>query len=428
MKALFLTFTLTLSTPLMAQSRQTVEIKLNQVVDKVSKDNFNVYENALRIYQSKESITVARMNLLPKLNIWNLASAATEIFFGGPAGAAAGAFTLVEDIAPFLIPANWFRASQVQLFYEADKEGYRALWSNEVLTAKSLYYHILLDSSLLDHIEKSRKDLESIYQIVLVRETFGGLPRSVSQDIKLRLLSLDEDTRALEALIAEEESLLAFMMGYPTGTRLKAAPVNLPNYDQIQPLNYEDFIYRAVNVSPEIRQFNYLIEAAQYVKKEVQYAFLGTSSMSRGLTGGVFDGIPVQNGLGFGTGASMRIVRSQKEILKTQQKAVTETVKRHLKLLVNNYNLDVANYKNTKKRLDLAHTILNDLYQQIQFGSDVDSLKLIEASRNVIEADTVLFSTMYRFLSSEDKLARMIFNGDYSKEPVAISRLNGGTK
>lgn len=193
-------------------------------------------------------------------------------------------------------------------------------------------------------------------------------------------------------------------------------------------MNYEDFIYRAVNVSPEIRQFNYLIEAAQYVKKEVQYAFLGTSSMSRGLTGGVFDGIPVQNGLGFGTGASMRIVRSQKEILKTQQKAVTETVKRHLKLLVNNYNLDVANYKNTKKRLDLAHTILNDLYQQIQFGSDVDSLKLIEASRNVIEADTVLFSTMYRFLSSEDKLARMIFNGDYSKEPVAISRLNGGTK
>jgi outer membrane protein TolC len=428
MKLLTFSLLFTFSASISAQTRQSVEIKLNQVVEKVSKENFNVYENALRVYQSKESITVARANLLPKLNIWNLASAATEIIFGGPSGAAAGAFTLVEDIAPFLIPANWFRASQVQLFYEADKEGYRALWSNEVLTAKSLYYHILLDSSLLTHIEKSKRDLESIYQIVLVRETFGGQPRSVSQDIKLRLLALEEDTRALETLIAEEESLLGFMMGYPTGTRLKAAPINLPNYDQIQPLNYEDFIYRAVNVSPEIRQFDYLIEASQYVRKEVQYAFLGSSSLSRGLSGGVFDGIPVQNGLGFGTGSSLRIVRTQKEILKTQQKAVKETVKRHLKLLVNNYNLDVANYKNTKKRLELSHEILNELYQRIHFGADVDSMKLIEASRNVIEADTILFSTMYRFLSSEDKLSRMIFNGDYSKKPVSIERLNGSVE
>lgn len=425
MKFILLT-ALLISSQAFGQSRQTVELKLEQIVDKVSKENFTVYENALRIYQSKEGITVARMNLLPKLNLWNLASSATEIFFGGPSGAAAGAFTLVEDLAPFLVPANWFRASQAELFYEADKEGYRALWSNEVLTAKSLYFHMLLDSSLLDHIEKSKDDLEKIYQIVRVRETFGGAPQSVSQEIKLRLLSLEEDTRALESLIAEEESLLAFMMGYTTGTKLKIAPIKLPNYAQIQPLDYEDFVYRAVNVSPEIRQFNYLIEASQYVRKEVQYAFLGSSSISRGSTGGIFDNIPVQNGLGFGTGASLRIVKAQKQILITQQKAVTETVKRHLRLLVNNYNLDLANYRNTKKRLDLAHGILNGLYQRIQFGDDVDSLKLIEASRNVIEADTVLFSTMYRFLSSEDKLSRAIFHGDYSKSPIALDRLKEG--
>ena len=406
-----------------AQNNETVNITLNQVVDKISKENLTVYENALRVYQSKESVTVARRNLLPKLNIWNLAGAATEIMFGGPSGAAAGAFSLVEDIAPFLVPGNWFRASQVALFYEADKESYRALWGNEVLTAKSLYFHILLDNSLLNHVQRTKADLEKIYKIVQVRETFGGQPRSISQDIKLRLLSLEEDTRALNALIAEEESLLAFMMGYSTGTRLKVTPIKLPNYEKIEPLDYSDFEYRAVNVSPEIRQFDYLIKASGYVRKEVQYSFLGASSMSRGLTGGVFDGLPVQNGLGFGTSASMRIVKSQKKILEVQKKAVTETVKRQLKMLVYNYNLDLANYNNTKKRLSLAHEILNDLYRRIQFGDNVDSLTLIEASRNVIDADTVLFSTMYRFLSSEDKLSRVIFNGDYNKQPIAIERL-----
>ena len=405
------------------QTRDEVSITLNQIVDKVSKENFTVYENSLRVYQAKESVTVARMNLLPKLNLWNLAGAATDIMFGGPSGAANGAFALVEDIAPFLVPANWFRAAQADLFYEADKEAYRALWSNEVLTAKSLYFHILMDSSLSDHIEASKRELEKIYKIVKIRETFGGQPQSISQDIKLRLLALEEDTRALETLIAEEESLLAFMMGYQTGTRLKVAPITLPDYEKIEPLLFEDFVFRAVNVSPEIKQFNYLISASDYIRKEVQYAFLGTSSMSRGLSGGVFDSLPIQAGLGFGTAGSMRIARAQKQILQVQQKAVTETVKRHLKLLVNNYNLDLSNYKNTKKRLALSHEILNGLYRRIQFGDSVDSLTLIEASRNVIDADTVLFSTMYRFLSSEDKLSRMLFNGDYTKKPIALERL-----
>lgn len=428
MKTIILLLALAFPYTSQAQSRDVVEVKLSDVVSKVSSENFNLYENALRVYQSKESITVARMNLLPRLNLWNMVSSAVEVFFGGPTGAVSGASTLVEDIAPFLVPANWFRVSQARLFYEADKEGYRALWANEVLTAKSLYYHILLDTSLKDHIARSRADLERIQQYVRVRETFGGLPQGVSQEISLRMLALEEDSRALEALIAEEESLLGFMMGHPTGTRLKVAPVELPDYDTIRPLEYEDFVYRAVNVSPEIRQFNYLIDAAYYVRQEVRYAFLGSSSMSRGLSGGVFDNLPMQNGLGFGTAASLRIVRSQREILKTQQKAVTETVKRHLRLLVNNYNLDLANYKNTKRRLELAHEVLDNLYKRIQFGDAVDSLQLIEASRNVIQADTVLYSTMYRFLSSEDKLSRMIFNGDYSKSPVAIAQLRGGNQ
>src|SRR5690606_29692463 len=136
------------------QSTEVKEIRLSDVVEKVSVDNYSVYQNSLRVYQAKESITIARMNLLPRLNLWNLASSAIEIFAGGPTGAVAGAFSIVEDIAPFLVPANWFRIGQNKLFYKADLEGYKALWSNEVYTAKALYHHILLDSSLKEHILK----------------------------------------------------------------------------------------------------------------------------------------------------------------------------------------------------------------------------------------------------------------------------------
>lgn len=411
--------------PLMswAQSTQVVDLKLSHVVEKVSKENYTVYQTSLRVYQAKESITVARMNLLPRLNVWNLASAAISIFAGGPAGAVGGGFSIVEDIAPFLVPANWFRVNQAKLFYEADLQGYRALWANEVLTAKALYHHILLDSGLRTQIVKSQKDLQEIYQIVKVRETFGGYPQRVSQEIKIRLLSLDEDLRALDTLIGEEESLLAFMMGYPTGTKIRVSNIDMPDYDSLEHLNYEDFEFRAAEVSPEIKQFQYFIDAADYAKKEVSYSFLGASSLSRGLTGGVFDNLPAQAGLGFGTAASLRIVKSQKAILKVQKQAVEETVKRTLKLLVNNYNLDVDNYNNLSKRVSLSKDSMKRIYQRIQFGENVDSLELIEASRNLVDAETSLFSVMFRFLNSEDKLARLIFHGDYSKAKEAVERV-----
>lgn len=423
MKILIISILLLCSSFGFAQSDEEIEVTLQQVVDKVSTENYTVYTNSLRVYQAKEAITIARMNLLPRLNLWKLASAAIEIFAGGPVGAAAGAFNIVEDIAPFLVPANWFRIGQAKLFYQADLEGYKSLWANQLLTSKALYHHILLDSSLKVHILKSQKELENIYQIVKVRETFGGMSQRASQEIKIRLLALDEDLRALEVLVAEEESLLAFMMGYPTGTRLKVVAIEMPDYDSLEHLVYEDFEFRAVDVSPEVNQFEHIINAAAYAKKEVTYAFLGSSSVSRSINGGIFDNLPVQNGLGFGTGASLRIIRTQKEILKVQKKGIEETVRRSLKLLVNNYNLDVDNYFNLKSRVALSKDSLKQIYQRIQFGENIDSLQLIESSRNLIEAETALFGVMFRFLNSEDKLSRLIFHGDYSKAKDALKRI-----
>ena len=402
-----------------AQNQQVVEISMEQLVQKVSTENYTVYESATRVYQAKESITVARKNLLPRLNIWKMASAALEIVAGGPAGIAAGSFSIIEDIAPFLVPANWYRVSQTKLFYEADKEGYKALWANEILTAKALYHHMLLDSALRDHIKQTKKDLQKILEIVKVRETFGGAPRSVSQDIKIRMLALDEDLRSLDVLLAEEESLLAYMMGYSTGVKLRVKPVQMPDFGALERLDYKDFEYRAVEVSPEIKQFEYFIEAANYVKKEISYAFLGTSSLSRGINGGIFDNIPMQAGLGFGTGASLRIARAQKDILKVQKKGVEETVKRNLKLLVDNYNLDIDNFHGMTKRVSLTKDVLDQLYKRAKFGDEIQSIELIEASRSHIDADTALFSVIFRFLNNEDKLSRLIFHGDYSKTPVS---------
>jgi outer membrane protein TolC len=402
---------------------RAVQITMDDVVRKVSNENYNVYANALRVYQARENIQFARMNLLPKLNLWRVAGVAVEAAMGNYSSAVG----LIGDIAPFLVPANWFRLEASKILYNAEKEGYRALWANELMTAKALYVHLLLDQSLFDHIKQSEQELKDLLVIVESREMLGGAAQGASRDIEIRLLALQEDIRQLEVLIGEEESLLSYMMGFEASTVVKPALIAMPRFEAMKPLDYEDFVFRAVDSSPEIRQFDSFIAASDSVRKEVVYSFLGTSSMSRGVAGGIFDNIPIQDGIGFGAPASMRIVSAQKEILKTQRKGIEETLKRHLRLLVNQYNLDLESYANLKRRVELTVATNEQLYERLSLGQDVDMLDLIEGSRNHIQADTAFFAIKYRFITNEDKLARLIFHGDYTKQPIMIESLKKKT-
>ena len=400
-----------------APDTKIITVTLDDVVKKVSSENYRVYGNALRVYQARESIQVARMNLLPKLNLWRIAEVAVD------PGSPSSLIGLVGDIAPFLVPANWFRLEASKVLYNAEQEGYRALWANELMTAKALFIHLLLDQSLLEHIQKSEKELRQLLIIVENREMLGGAPQGASRDIEVRLLSLQEDIRNLQVLVNEEESLLTYMMGFSSNTVVKPASLQMPNFESYVPLDYLDFEFRTVDSAPEIRQYDYFISASDSVRKEAMFSLLGTSGMSRGVAGGVFDGIPIQDGLGFGTPASMRIVSAQKEILQTQRRGVLETVKRQLKLLVSNYNLDLESYANLQKRVQLTQAANDQLYERLSLGRAVDTIELIEASRNHIQAETGFFSLKFRFLTTEDKLARLIFHGDYTKKPVVIESL-----
>lgn len=415
-------FMLLLSSGAFANPPET--ISLQDVSKRVSESNFAVYENAIRVYQAKETVKAARGNLLPHLNLWDIVGAVADIYTGG--GAGGGVVNLISDIVPFLIPANWFRVQEVKLLAQADQLAYQALWANELMSAKALYMHVVLDQSLRQNIIHNIEEVGNIHKIVQMRELLGGAPQGSAREIEIRLLALQEDKRSMEVLLQEELSSLSFAMGMPAQTALELKQIDLPDMQTLEPLSYEDFEFRALDSAPEINQYDYFIEASDYVRRETMYSFLGSSSMSRGAAGGVFDNIPVTPGLGFGTAPSMRIVSAQKDILKLQKLGAEEIVKRQLKLLVNNYNLDLENYRNLKKRTDLAKAALNQLFERLSLGENFDMLTLVEASRNHLSAAISFYSVQYRFLLNEDRLARLIFHGDYGNLPNAKKQIEEG--
>lgn len=382
-------------------------ITLADVVKKVSTDNYLVLENAQRVYQAKESIAVARGNLLPSLNLWKIISMPLTIV---------GGLGAVEDIAPFLVPANWMRVEEQKLLHQAQKESYRALWANEVMTAKTLYMHLMLDVALLGQVEASRTTLKAVLELVMARERFGTVPPGTSRGVEARLLAIEEDVRALTVLISEEKSLLSYLMGFPSTVELVLMPIPMPDFEGLKPLDYREYEASVVSASPELQQYDQLLKVADLVKREIYFSFLGVSTMSRGAGGGVFDGLPVSKGLGFGTGGSIRIAKAQKEIIRTQRRGSEETLKRSLNLLVETYNLDLVSYRNVKRREYLTRSIITDLQARLRFGEAVDAEDLIRASEAHIEAETALAGVKLRVVTAEDKLSRMLLRGDYSKE------------
>lgn len=391
-------------------------LTLEGVVTQVGQSNFKVYENALKVYQAQTNIKKARADLLPKLNLWSIA------------GMILDPTSIVEnipDVAPFLVPGNWFRLEETKLLYLAEKEGYRALWGNEVFIAKTLYKNILFDERLLAHIRASITDLQRVHQIIKTREIFGGVPPGSAREVEIRILSLTEDEQNLQVLLAKEYDEFTYSLGLSTDQNVVLTSIDIPLIEKLNPIDPKEYEFKLLSSSPEKRQFDHFLSVLDQIKNEIKYSFLGVSEISQGTAGGVFDGFQTPSGVGLSTQYAITVVKAQKEAMKTQQRGIIETLKRQLRGVSTQYNLDLGNYANFKKRVVLSRESKEALIRRLQLGENIDVLQLTEASRNQIQAETAMYAVQYRVMGSMDRVQRLIFEGDYSMAPPLIESLKG---
>lgn len=404
---------------LRAQTQIPRKVNIQDVVTIVSSSNFKVYENALKVYQAQLNIQKARADLLPKLNLWSLV------------GMIMDPFSVVEKIpeaAPFLVPGNWFRLEETKLLYLAEREGYRALWGNEVFIAKSMYRNMMLDRQLLSHVQLSIQELSKIHKIIKTRELFGGVQPGTARDIEIKLIGLQEDEKNLKILISQQYDELTFSFGWPADTEVEFQTVELPQVESLRPINAKDYEFRLLSQSPERRQYDHFLSVLSQIKNEIKYSFLGLSEISRGVAGGIFDSISIPNGAGLSTVYALKIVDTQKEIMKTQKIGIQETLLRQLKQTGVQYNSDLESIYNFKRRVQLSKDSKTAMYRRVQLGENINVIELSEATKNLIQAEAAVYALQYRVLTTTDRLQRLIFDGDYSMTPALIDSLRNGVR
>ena len=399
------------------------KVTLDQVVDVVSDRNYQVLESAERVFQARAEISVARANLLPKLNFWTIVKTIVN-----PASLVETLLSGESGIAPFLVPNNWFRLKESQILYDAERESYRGVWSNEVRNAKAIYVNLLLDLQLFNLISEHVSEIESTYKIAQTRATLGTIPVSVAQELEIRWLKLSDDKEVLSKLLIDEYKALSYVLGIPFDETLKIEEIAIPDIKNLEPLKYSDFEFRAIDSSPEKRQLDHLLRVIPYLKKEVKYNFFGNSKASRGVAGGIFDDIPISDGWSFGNGASLRIIEGKERMLSLQKTGIIEVIKRQLNSVIEDYNLSINRYPNVERRLNLSGKRVNQYLSRLRVGQDVDLIELTDAyHRNAFEKMDMA-TLEYRFVVNKDKFHRLIFHGDYKKAKESLEQIDKDRK
>jgi outer membrane protein TolC len=388
-------------------SAHAQEIRLDDIVKKVSSTNYQVLGEAQKVYQAKESVRFSRGELLPSLNLWKIASAIVD------------PFTLIsQDIAPFLVPANWFRLSQAEKLYLAEREGYRALWANELFTAKILFYQAHLDTQLAKKVESLGKDFKVILEIAELRQRLGGLQPGTAQEIRLKNLALEEDSMRLSQTLRDQSRQLAYVLGIPQTEGATLAEWAFPDPLQLPSIKPDDVLWRARSISPERRQHQHILEAIPALKGEIGFTILGLASNSRGTAGGVFDNIPVPSGLGFSTGPALRIAEAQKKRIELQLLAVEETLARDVFMNVENLDLEKRALRSTMERVAISEQLLEQLKTRIGLGDLIDPLAVSETYRNWVLAQTSYVQQLLKATVLWERIQRITFSGDYVFVPA----------
>ncbi|MEI7973145.1 MAG: hypothetical protein WCH11_02125 [Bdellovibrio sp.] len=384
------------------------KLKLDEVTQLLKSSNLQQLENALRLKQAQEAIRVQRGNLLPKLNLWR-ALAVVEGWVG--------VIGLTEDLLPFLIPANWFGNEQQKILFKAQEQAYRAFLSNQILSTRVLFFQSLFDSQLEQDIAGLIAILEDYEKATRVREALGYVRVGATKEVGVRLLRLQEDARRIQAVRRQTQTQLALALGFGPETLVQAEFTWDDNFSTLltpEFLDYPSFVQRR-EFSYELQQAILLESVNESILKSLNWVMFGVSSISRGVAGEFFERIPIQDGLGFGTPASRRILKLNRKILETQREIQRLSLEKSYIISLGEYRRDLDSQRERRLVVEQALELFR-LYYDSPRGLPLEALEFLTSAENLLAARTHFHLGILRILTNHDKLLRIFRSGPYTLE------------
>lgn len=380
---------------------------LTDITNAAMKQNISIKEKLIEGHQSQQQVHHNRMSLLPKLDLYSIINSGGSII---------GVASVIEGIAPFLVPANWFRVNEAEISQSFQSNSMQALWGNEILETRAMYLTMVSDTNSLKVYDSYLQDLQELQDIAETRDQFGGDRLGALEMLLAQKNKVTEDQISLKDLVNQEFYTLSQMAMIDPKT-----PLEVDSNAKIESswtyLEADKLIATSQSISPEVQSYDDLIHMLAEIKKEIKFSFFGTSNLSRGVAGGIFDDLPVDGGWSFSTKAAFALTKTKEELLKNQQLGAKETLKRQILRNLDQHKFLIEKEKNLNERTVHLNKQWEILLDRLQFGKNAAMDELI-ANRESLAATKIALINLQTLRSQlNDKAQRMMWWDVYSKAP-----------
>ncbi len=367
--------------------------KLDEIVKGLKANNYDVQDKLQTLIQTRLQVKVKMARLFPSFDVSKVASLV------------AGDFSGVASLVGFLFPCNWFDWKESKLFYLAQRQSYKTILANQIITGIELFYILhqeSIDANILKHYYGLLENIETFCREELKKSVAGiseyELDRILTfkSEIKIKIIFLENAFKGTFPLIAN-------LMTLQVDSRWDLSSIelhSLPDLDQYEKKDQNAFYQEVLQLSPELMTIDYLLSATEYTKKIRIFSFLGSSQ-------------EMDDGLGGGYISRIKIVKSEKKQLEIKKEKTASLLQVRVHGLILNHNAAIDIYNEAILGGWSAKRLLDKIFKDYEITKQLDIEQVIEVLQAAMALDLNRnFSQHYYFLS-RSHFDRMMFQGKY---------------
>ena len=363
---------------------------VESLIQRLKYQNFDLRINAERVYQARKNIDVQIGSLLPSLNFGNIIAAAEMNFFD-----------LVPSLLGFIYPSNWFRWQESKLFFQAERWGHVTMTANQVNALMAEIYQVAYIRGLIVAYQGYTAQMRELAVQSRLRLELGEGRLDACLSLENLVILLEEDLAALKTSYRNLKYQIAFVVNLDEKiwNNFEIEALNLPDLRQIQTRKPVDLLNTVLDVSPEKKQIEYLIEASKFSTRTRMFDFLNP-------VGGN------DTSLGFGYISQIQIGKSQTRVLNTQKDELISNLKLSVYRSVENLNLAIRNHRQFDHGLHNSEQWFDFLQKRFYEGGEYEASEFIESIESMLEFHSKTLLTRLNYLVSEEVLQRLMLRGD----------------
>ncbi len=348
------------------------------------------------LFQVRQSTRIKLGDLLPQINASSMAYAAAT----STPMASLGSDSIFPIIG-FLFPSRWFDWKSSKKLKKAEREVVSTLFADTAQSIQSIYYDV-------------QRQHWSIKVLEFYFDQIDDLVTSLNAQDGTTARASEEDLAILENIRSDLASRKSFIDGLSSILPRLASAIGLdPHNDfghlpvepyQVEPLtgkifkrHYSEFFDAAIAKSTELKNIDYLIKSATYLKKGTFWDFMDPAS-------GKY--------MGIGYGHRIKVARSSIKFLKFQRSRTEMQISNAIQDTLNNYNDAVEAIPEVEKGVAKLEVIRAALEKHVKDSSvDLDINKVMRYFTIAPNMALLFINNFFIFKEAEASLNRYTWRG-----------------